>query len=195
MKKTLCPLILLLLISQAVISQPAAGLNSKALNRALARNGINDISRLKEIIPEAGSGLLPEPQGKYYFVSGTEDEPPGYIYTGRVFTCRPGGCSVSINGESATTGAEYFDYHIIFDSDKRVNMVKVFNYQATHGYEISARGWLRQFRGYADRRSDKLTKDIDAISGATISVNAIINDIIVVTEVLENNINPPYPQK
>ena len=56
-------------------------------------------------------------------------------------------------------------------------MVKVYNYQATHGQEVSIKGWLRQYAGYDGSQSLTVGKDIDAISGATISVYAINQDI------------------
>jgi len=55
--------------------------------------------------------------------------------------------------------------------------VRVFNYQATHGQEVSAKGWLRQFDGYDGSTVLKVGKDIDAISGATISVYGITRDV------------------
>jgi len=41
------------------------------------------------------------------------------------------------------------NYYIFFDSAKTVKQVEVFNYQATHGYEITAKGWLKQFAGFS----------------------------------------------
>jgi Na+-translocating ferredoxin:NAD+ oxidoreductase RnfG subunit len=58
-----------------------------------------------------------------------------------------------------------------------VVQVKVFNYQATHGQEITAKSWLKQFIGYQGQKELKVNKDIDSISGATISTYAITEDI------------------
>nr|MDA3853565.1 FMN-binding protein [Bacteroidales bacterium] len=94
-----------------------------------------------------------------------------YIYIGRVNSCRTGTCSVDEDL------AEYFDYIILFNTDKSVVQVKVFNYQATHGQEITAKSWLKQFIGYQGQKELKVNKDIDSISGATISTYAITEDI------------------
>ncbi|WP_234408600.1 FMN-binding protein [Marinilabilia salmonicolor] len=81
--------------------------------------------------------------------------------------------------------SEYFDYFILFDAEKSVQVVKVFNYQATHGYEITSRGWLKQFAGHDGSESLQVNKNIDAISGATISVQAITEDVQRQTSLLQ----------
>ena len=50
------------------------------------------------------------------------------------------------------------------------------DYHSEYGYEITARSWLKQFQGL---KGGKLRKgyEIDGISGATISVNSIIQSI------------------
>lgn len=123
-------------------------------------------------------------QGKFLVLSGNENQPKKYAYVGRVISCRQGGCSnpvLSLNIETP----EYFDYLVVFDADPSVQMVKVYNYQATHGQEISVKGWLKQFIGYDGSQSLKVGKDIDAISGATVSVFAINQDIQEKTRLLK----------
>ncbi len=106
-----------------------------------------------------------------------------FVYVGRVNSCRAGGCSISL--ENGTGGnSEYFDYFILFDHSHQVIIVKVFNYQATHGHEVSAKGWLKQFRGYNGTETLRVGKEIDAISGATISVFGITHDIQEKTKLL-----------
>lgn len=99
----------------------------------------------------------------------------GYIYLGRVNSCRSGGCSVGATDESLEF--EYFDYFFVTDATGKVMQVKVFNYRATHGHEIMSSGWLRQFIGYSGENELIYGKDIEAISGATVSANAINDDI------------------
>jgi hypothetical protein len=100
----------------------------------------------------------------------------GFVYIGRVNSCRSGGCSANTDKISDQT-SEYFDYFILFDAGCIVRLVKVYNYQATHGQEISSTAWLKQFIGYGSENSLNIGKNIDAISGATISVTAITYDI------------------
>ncbi len=100
-----------------------------------------------------------------------------YVYIGRVNSCRAGGCSIPNEATASNTESEYFDYYVLFNDKIEVDLVKVFNYQATHGQEVTVKGWLKQFIGYNSSKSLHVGKNIDAIAGATISVYAITADI------------------
>lgn len=106
----------------------------------------------------------------------------GYAYIGRVNTCRPGGCSAPAKNNFTGGNYEFFDYLLILDKSLAVKQVEILNYNATHGYEISSKRWLKQFLGYEGNKTIKYGKDIQAISGATISANSITDDI-------ENTVN------
>ncbi len=170
-------ILICLLIPGAVNAQDMIDFNPKSLYPELKKFGADADPEIREIEPPSslfGNNKIP---GKFYAV---EDENGNnlirYLYIGRVNSCRAGGCSASreltTNGES-----EYFDYFILYDKDRVVRMVKVFNYQATHGQEITSRGWLKQFAGYDGSQSLEVGKNIDVISGATISVYGITGDI------------------
>lgn len=109
----------------------------------------------------------------------------GYLYIGRVNSCRANGCSFSGTFNRDDT-SEYFDYFILFHPDRTVAGVFVFNYAATHGQEITSKGWLKQFIGYDGHKDLSVGKNIDAISGATISVFGITEDIRQKTLLLES---------
>jgi len=122
--------------------------------------------------------------GKYFKYTGqNSSNPVQYLYTGRVNACRSGGCGITSENDKALD-FEYFDYFILFDSTVHILMVKIFNYQATHGQEITSKSWLKQFKGYQGKRGLQVGKQIDAISGATISVYGITNDIQLKTQSL-----------
>jgi len=117
------------------------------------------------------------PGDKFYSIhTGINSQAAGYLHVGRVKTCRTGGCTLSGSSDANFEG-EYFDYLIIFDASIEVEIVRVFNYQASYGHEIAARGWLKQFEGFNAEQSLEPGKNIDSISGATISVHAITNDV------------------
>jgi hypothetical protein len=115
----------------------------------------------------------------------SKNETVGFVYIGRVFSCCKNGCTA---GQQPVTSemAEFFDYFILFDKTKSVTSVVVYNYEATHGQEITAKGWLKQFLGYNGSRNLVVGKNIDSISGATISVNAITADIARNTALLKS---------
>ncbi len=100
----------------------------------------------------------------------------GYAYTGRVFSCREGGCSATASS-AGSDNYEYFDYLILYNPSLSIDLVRVYNYQATHGHQICNPSWLNQFKNYNGLSVLQYGSDIDAISGATISAISIISDI------------------
>lgn len=71
-----------------------------------------------------------------------------------------------------------FDYLILFDTDFIVMKSKVLIYREEYGGEIGSKRWLKQFIG-TSTTSETLTptKNISAISGATISVRSMTNAV------------------
>ena len=128
-------------------------------------------------------------KGKFFIIKTNTDS--SFIgYVGRVNSCRANGCSIDNN--LTNDSFEFFDYIIAFDKNKNILNVKVFNYQATHGQEITAKSWLKQFNYKEDRDKFIVNKNIDAISGATISVYAITDDINMVNKVLREYLSVFY---
>lgn len=123
-------------------------------------------------------------QGKFFSVADKTGPGKVYLYIGRVNSCRAGGCSAPLS-LSEDIGPEYFDYFIILDSTCTIRGIRVFNYQATHGQGVTARGWLKQFVGFNGSYKLEAGKNIDSISGATVSVLGIISDIRQKTEMLK----------
>jgi Na+-translocating ferredoxin:NAD+ oxidoreductase RnfG subunit len=75
--------------------------------------------------------------------------------------------------DQAPSKTAKFDYLVIFDAELKVVTSKVLVYREEYGGEIGSSRWLRQFNGLSgnDRVSPKT--NIDAISGATISVRSM----------------------
>lgn len=130
-------------------------------------------TQLKEMVLSANAQSQ-IPMGKYFTLAKATGQ---YIYIGRVNACREGGCLDPSIEKSMDDEFEYFDYYILFDSAFTVQEVKVYNYQATHGQEITSKNWLKQFRHYDGSKKLITGKNIDGISGATISVEALVYDI------------------
>lgn len=173
-----------LLVSTWTYADDVIDYASKPFVRAIEKENLNGTSDLEELrFPD--SGTIENIHGKFF---QTRDEnhqsPVRYAYVGRVNSCRTGGCAApgNITGE---IGYEYFDYFILYDASGNILQTKVFNYQATHGQEITARGWLKQFDGYSGKSDLRVGHEIDAISGATISVYAITQDIKEKTQLLQ----------
>lgn len=166
-----------------VLGQEEIEYQNRALKRALSKDGVSGFSQISELEVENPVQEQHGVHGKFFEIN-SDVAKYKYIYTGRVNSCRAGGCSTP--SKATNEGShEYFDYYILFDKDKTVQEVKVFNYQATHGYEITSRGWLKQFAGHDGSEPLQVNKNVDAISGATISVHAITADVETKTEILQ----------
>jgi len=79
--------------------------------------------------------------------------------------------------DKANSKTAQFDYLILFDADLKVVHSKVLIYREEYGGEIGSKRWLKQFLGKTgqDRVSEKT--NIDAISGATISVRSMTTSV------------------
>lgn len=175
-------ILLVLIFSSMSYGQTEIKYQNKSLIKILQRNGINSFSQLSEINIADSLKQQYSVNGKFY-KANIDSNKFKYVYIGRVNSCRAGGCSVSGHAQ-VDIEYEYFDVFVLFDMDKSVQLIKVFNYQATHGYEISAKGWLKQFVGYDGSTPLQVNNNIDAISGATVSVYAITNEIEIKSELL-----------
>lgn len=98
------------------------------------------------------------------------------VYIGRVNTCRSGGCS-NPTYPGNDLQYEFFDYFMIFNESKKVEVVRIFNYEASHGQEVTIRKWLDQFVGYDGNKPLRVGKEVDTISGATTTVNTLVDDV------------------
>lgn len=88
--------------------------------------------------------------------------------------------SNTVKGYVLSTSAmgrfDAFDYFLVFSEALEVQLVKVAVYRSAHGSAICSKRWLKQFEGY---KGGDLTygKDVQAVSGATISGGSIVADV------------------
>lgn len=91
----------------------------------------------------------------------------GYSIITRALGCKIGGCD---KPSKDSISFEQFYFFTAFDKDKNIKKVRVLEYTSDHGYQIANKGWLKQFE---KGKSFSVGENIDAISGATISVKSI----------------------
>ena len=84
--------------------------------------------------------------------------------------------TASIVLSSAKGRFENFDYMIVINPDYEIIDIKILKYRSEYGYEISNKGWLKQFYSKPGTRFE-YRKNIDALSGATFSAQSLVNDI------------------
>ena len=95
----------------------------------------------------------------------------------------------SIIGYLAVTDApskfHMFDYYILFDNEAEILKVEILHYRENWGAEICGKKWLKQFIGIDTKNSHAYTNSIDAISGATISVNSLKYNLLKICKELK----------
>lgn len=77
---------------------------------------------------------------------------------------------------SAKGRYDNFDYVVFYSPELEVVGVKVTVYRSTQGAAICQKKWLGQFKGYAGGDL-AIGKEIDAISGASISAQSMVDDM------------------
>jgi len=109
----------------------------------------------------------------FFYIKNNKQAVIGIAIITRANGCVMGGCSIS-NGKEIRF--EQFDMLSIYNNEKELALLSVLNYPGEYGYEISAKWWLKQFLGIASKKH-YYRQNIDAISGATISAQSVVNEI------------------
>lgn len=187
MKKSIIISTLLLFILLPLYGQNGINMKPDMLLREIKKAEGHESFQLTEVkMPMVAQPNTKIP-GKYFALQNTSGYK--YVYVGRVNSCRAGGCNTP-NKSALQSDFEFFDYFILFDSLATVKTVRVYNYEATHGQEVMIKAWLKQFEGYNGSNALIPGKNISAIAGATISVNNLVEDIIVRTQSLKTSLKP-----
>ncbi len=168
MKKPLVIIIFLVVLLPSAVSQLNSSVSIKSLQKFISKKCNTCI--ITEISNKNFNSKL---NGRFFQISNNK-KLNNYAYLGRVYSCKSNGC----NANSSSSGSsEYFDYYVVFNLNFQIKRISIFNYQATHGHAVCARSWLKQFYSYKGDKQLHVGKNIDAISGATISSNAFTIDI------------------
>jgi len=120
----------------------------------------------------------------YKLVSG--DTTKGYLYVSKTQACHIGGCGNNSTNISSQSIYEYFTYFVITDINTKILHIEMLEYAAERGFEICNKRWLSKFVGH-EPKNLSYGRNIDAISGATISGLAITGDVTNINVILEEN--------
>lgn len=110
---------------------------------------------------------------QFFSVENKDSSKRIYLVITIANSCRIGGCDVEHKD-----GDQFEQFYImsIFDSQAKLLNLKTIDYQSEYGYEITSGWWLKQF----EKNWGKIfeyNKNIDAISGATVSVKSMIKEM------------------
>ena len=102
----------------------------------------------------------------------TEGDLKGYLLLAEVAACNLGGCP-AYDMIKKDKSSEYFDMMLITDKDRNILSVSILDYFSDYGYEITAKSYLKKFKGKNICDFANESDGIDAVSGATISSYAL----------------------
>ncbi len=111
--------------------------------------------------------------GENLFNIRKEGNSLGYVYLGE-----------------APSMKKVFDYVVLFNPDLSIKKSKILIYREDYGRQVGSQRWLKQFIGKKAGESLAYGKDIDAISGATISAKSMtlaVSNVLQSMQVLQEN--------
>jgi Na+-translocating ferredoxin:NAD+ oxidoreductase RnfG subunit len=79
--------------------------------------------------------------------------------------------------EQAPSMKNVFDYAVVLSPELEIVNTKVLIYREQHGRQIGAKRWLQQFFNMDSSSRPVLGKDVDGITGATISATSMTNAV------------------
>ena len=139
----------------------------KKINKLLKKNFGNESINIEAI-------SLSIPDKSFYYLRH-EKELLGIMVIAKAHGCHVGGCDVGQSNSNAKY--EDFWYVVIFDLESKIKAIKILEYESEYGYEICSKNWLKHFQGHTGCELKYGSKQIDAISGATVSGQSIVTDI------------------
>lgn len=110
-------------------------------------------------------------------IVSASDSLMAYLCYRETTACNFGGCTdTSCKTSGSSDFKEIIHYYAIMSKYNEVLKVGILEYESRYGYEITSNWWLKQFN---DKPAGdfKLTDNINGITGATVSVKAMIDDI------------------
>jgi len=108
----------------------------------------------------------------YYVENGSKSQNVFMVIT-IANGCKLGGCDVEHEQDEEF---EQFYVYSLYTADSKLVDLKIIDYPSEHGYEITSKWWLKQFIKHQEENFE-YSKNIDAISGATISIKSMIREM------------------
>lgn len=110
------------------------------------------------------------------YALSTENNKIAFLYIKEVQACSLNGC-VAKKVSNNNIAAEYYDIAVVTDLSKTIKSIYILDYFSDYGYEISSKRYLKKYNGFKLCDFSQETNQVDGISGATISYNALIESL------------------
>ena len=140
---------------------------NKNLNKYFEKEGFN-----KKTITVHDS-ILNNTNSYFFRVDNHSKSRGAYMVITIANGCKVGGCDVE---HKVDEEFEQFWVYSLYSSEAELLELKILDYQSEHGYEITSKWWLKQFVKHQNE-TYRYGKNIDGISGATISIKSMIREM------------------
>lgn len=150
------------------------------------KRDIRKLNKLKKSVPIEFKAIANSSMFLESYKIIQDQDPQGLLFLKEVKSCNLNGCS-AIEKLNDNIGSEYFDISVITDDKLQIRSIRVLDYFSDYGYEISSRRYLAQFKGknLCDISLEK--PQVDGITGATISYDALISSLVDFCEISEKD--------
>lgn len=156
-KTSLISLLLMILFVNPLVAKMPAKIDRKIGKYLRSHLMFKEIEKTPILIPKDKMGLVEFNDYKdQLFDIKVNDKSEGFIFI-----------------DKARSRYDEFTFMVFLSYDLEIKLVRVLDYNETHGVEISNKGWLSQFVGFNPESRIQYLDNVDAISGATISSRSI----------------------
>lgn len=160
-------------------SKPIEKRLHKSLDQYFEKEDYNKTELLVE------DSILYETNSFFYHVENSSKTQNAYMVITIANGCKLGGCDVEHEQDE-----EFEQFYVLslYTGDSKLVILKIIDYPSEHGYEVTSKWWLKQFIKHQGE-SYEYSKNIDAISGATISVKSMIREVTYVQKCMPSIIS------
>jgi len=120
--------------------------------------------------------ILYKTNSYFYHVENRSQTQDVYLVITIANGCKLGGCDIEHGQEE-----EFEQFYVLslFTEESKLVALKIIDYPSEHGYEVTSKWWLKQFIKHQGE-SYEYAKNIDGISGATVSAKSMIREMGVI---------------
>ncbi len=155
----------------------------KRINKNLSKHFNKE--EFHKISIQVHDSILNHTNSYFYFVENNEKTSGIYMVITIANGCKVGGCDVD---HKVDEEFEQFWVYSLYNAKAELLELKILDYQSEHGYEITSKWWLKQFVKHQNE-TYVYSKNIDGISGATISIKSMVREMNYLEKIMPVVIN------
>lgn len=164
------------------LSTPKAVVSEKIMRKAEKQVEKQFKENLDFLAFDPAINTIEATNSNFYYLKNKNEEQIGIAVITYANGCLVGGCSSEDANQS-----RYEKFYILslYNTNRELIKLHILEYPGEHGYEISTKWWLKQFLGSSNKKY-KYRQNIDALSGATVSSNTVVNEVNTINSIINS---------